>query len=118
MMGGRAAVLESADRADSNSAIREDVWVRVPPAVPLGSTPPCVSPGRFPCLGDRPYGAGEIASVLETPVAGVIAWDPGGVAALWAEGVTRRWAKSWLARSARATHDSLLEVVAPVEVRR
>lgn len=69
-------------------------------------------------VGDRPYGAGEIASVLETPVAGVIAWDPGGVAALWAEGVTRRWAKSWLARSARATHDSLLEVVAPVEVRR
>jgi hypothetical protein len=27
-------VLESADRADSNSAVRKDVWVQVPPAVP------------------------------------------------------------------------------------
>ena len=29
-----AAVLELADRADSNSAVREGMWVRVPPAVP------------------------------------------------------------------------------------
>jgi hypothetical protein len=29
-------VLESADRADSNSAVREDVWVRLPPAAPIG----------------------------------------------------------------------------------
>lgn len=27
-------MLESADRADSNSAVRKDVWVQVPPAVP------------------------------------------------------------------------------------
>ena len=27
-------MLELADRADSNSAVRKDVWVQVPPAVP------------------------------------------------------------------------------------
>ena len=55
-MGGRAAVLESADRADSNSAVREDVWVRVPPAVPLDIDASVRKPRAFPCLGDRPYG--------------------------------------------------------------
>lgn len=48
-------MLELADRADSNSAVREDMWVRVPPAVPgnhstelrcvvSGAPSPCVDP--------------------------------------------------------------------------
>lgn len=61
-------------------------------------------------VGDRPYGADEVAAALETAVAGVLAWDPGAVASLWAEGVTRRWHRSWLARSARATFDALVEI--------
>lgn len=69
-------------------------------------------------VGDQPYGASEVASVLEIPVAGAMAWDPGGVATLWAEGTSRRWAKSWLARSARATRENLLELVAPAEAAR
>lgn len=35
-------MLKSADRADSNSAVRKDVWVRVPPAAPE-------TPGDFEC---------------------------------------------------------------------
>ena len=62
-------------------------------------------------VGDRPYGADEVAAALETPVAGVMAWDAGAVGALWAEGATRRWHKSWLARSARVTFDGLLDLM-------
>jgi len=61
-------------------------------------------------VGDRPYGADEVAEALETPVAGIMAWDPGAVGALWAEGVTRRWHKSWLARSARDVFAGLLDL--------
>lgn len=52
-------------------------------------------------VGERPYGADEVAAVIETPVAGVLAWDPRGVASLWSEGPSRRWQRGWLARSAR-----------------
>lgn len=45
-----AAVLELADRADSNSAVREDVWVQVPPAVP----------NRPTCVATPPDGAGYV----------------------------------------------------------
>ena len=43
-----AAVLELAYRADSNSAVREDLWVRVPPAVPSHSA------DQFPCRAVPP----------------------------------------------------------------
>jgi hypothetical protein len=41
-------VLESADRADSNSAVRKDVWVQVPPAVPD------FEPAGIECLATPP----------------------------------------------------------------
>lgn len=43
-------MLESADRADSNSAVRKDVWVQVPPAVP---DPRMTTAGRAPALAWR-----------------------------------------------------------------
>jgi hypothetical protein len=54
-----AAVLELAYRADSNSAAREGLWVRVPPAVPdsfLGR-PPCVAlpPDDAACAKAPPF---------------------------------------------------------------
>src|SRR5207245_61280 len=57
----RAAVLESADRADSNSAVRKDVWVQVPPAVPpLGVSVDCLAtpPNVMACLQRGPLSAG------------------------------------------------------------
>jgi hypothetical protein len=56
-----AAVLESADRADSNSAVREDVWVQVPPAVPLlGASVDCLAtpPNVVACARRGSLGAG------------------------------------------------------------
>jgi len=46
-------VLELAYRADSNSAAREGLWVRVPPAVPGASTIECLAspPDPAHCLG-------------------------------------------------------------------
>jgi hypothetical protein len=52
-------VLELAYRADSNSAAREGLWVRVPPAVPPGYlTPDCVAapPDRSDCADARGLG--------------------------------------------------------------
>jgi hypothetical protein len=51
-------VLELADRADSNSAVREDVWVQVPPAVPLWSTPAClaIQPKPGSCADPEQFG--------------------------------------------------------------
>jgi hypothetical protein len=65
-------------------------------------------------VGDRPYAASEVAAALETPVAGVMAWDPSGVAALWANGASKRWQHSWLARSARNTFLALAEMASDV----
>ena len=57
-------MLEPADRADSNSAVRKDVWVRLPPAVPTISRPTCVAPSvRSSCVEDAGLGA-EYAYLL------------------------------------------------------
>jgi MinD-like ATPase involved in chromosome partitioning or flagellar assembly len=58
-------------------------------------------------VGDRPYGAEEVAAVLETPVVGALAWDPGGVAALWSDGISKHWQRGWLARSARTVFEAI-----------
>jgi Flp pilus assembly CpaE family ATPase len=67
-------------------------------------------------IGDRPYGPEEVANVLETPVVGALAWDPGAVGSLWAEGVSKRWTRSWLARSAAASLDVVAGPLVPREV--
>lgn len=61
-------------------------------------------------IGTKPYSPEEIAHHLGTPLAGSIAWDPRGAAALWSRGVSRAWLRSRLARSAAATLAGLLEI--------
>lgn len=51
-------------------------------------------------VGDRPYAPEEVAAHLDAPLAGVVAWDPRGVANLWNGGVSRGWLRAKLARSA------------------
>jgi MinD-like ATPase involved in chromosome partitioning or flagellar assembly len=52
-------------------------------------------------IGAKPYGAGEVAAAIDTPVVGVITWDPSGAQALLSGVSGRRWRRSQLARSAR-----------------
>lgn len=54
-------------------------------------------------VGTRPYRGDEIAEVVDAPVAGVLAWDPRGVGALWARGGRGRARRSWLIRTAGET---------------
>ena len=59
-------MLELADRADSNSAVRKDVWVQVPPAVPTpGSSLECLAtpPDPVACARRGPLAA-EYAYLL------------------------------------------------------
>jgi hypothetical protein len=67
-------------------------------------------------VGDRPYPAIEVAAALGVPVAGTIAFDPGGVNALLTSGVSRQWRRSWLARSAAETLTGLTHIGAGVTV--
>jgi hypothetical protein len=53
-------------------------------------------------VGTRPYPGDEIATVLDVPLGGVLAWDPRGATGLWADGAAGRRRRSWLARSAAA----------------
>jgi hypothetical protein len=67
-------------------------------------------------VGDRPYPAVEVAAALGIPIAGTLAFDPGGVNALLAGGVSRQWRRSWLARSATETLAGLTHIAAGVTV--
>lgn len=58
-------------------------------------------------VGDRPYSAGEVASVVGVPVAGVVPWDRRAVGLLAASGRVRAWSRTALARSARSTLEAL-----------
>jgi hypothetical protein len=63
-------------------------------------------------IGDEPYGPAEVAEVVQVPVLGLVAWDPRGVADLWASGATSRWLnRRPLGRSARRLLDALAEIV-------
>lgn len=50
-------------------------------------------------VGERPYDAEAVAGVLDLPLAGALAWDPRGAAALWARGATPAGSRSRLVRS-------------------
>jgi MinD-like ATPase involved in chromosome partitioning or flagellar assembly len=51
-------------------------------------------------VGQRPYAPEEVAAALDLPLAGGIAWDPRGAAALWAKGAVPGGLRSQLVRSA------------------
>lgn len=53
-------------------------------------------------VGERPYPVDEVAAAVGAPVAGTLAWDRHGLAALLRAGAGRAWARSALARSARS----------------
>jgi MinD-like ATPase involved in chromosome partitioning or flagellar assembly len=67
-------------------------------------------------VGDRPYPAIEVAAALGVPVAGTIAFDPGGVHALLTGGASRQWRRSWLARSSAETLAGLTHIATGVTV--
>jgi len=81
-----------------------DVWALVRP-----------TPVVVVTVGAQPYGLREVAAALGVFPAGSLAWDPRGVAALWAEQAgprrIRRWPSSSLARSARQVLAALVGVV-------
>jgi MinD-like ATPase involved in chromosome partitioning or flagellar assembly len=60
--------------------------------------------------GDRPYSSDEVSAVLNTPVAGVLPWDPRGVAELVERGITKAWARSTLANAATGLAAALAQV--------
>lgn len=62
-------------------------------------------------VGNRPYPPEQVASYLDVPLGGALAWDPRGTTSLWAHGVTKVWLRSSLARSARDALASLGELV-------
>jgi hypothetical protein len=64
-------------------------------------------------VGTRPYSGDEIATAVDVPLAGVVAWDPRGVTGLWAHGERGRGRRSWLARSATVALDGM-EAQVPV----
>ena len=65
-------------------------------------------------VGDRPYGAEEVAATMQVPVAGVVAWDPGIAAVLTgAQGVIRDLRRSPLVRSAATLAERLAADRAP-----
>ncbi len=51
-------------------------------------------------VGLRPYAPDEVAAALDLPLAGGIAWDPRGAAALWAKGAVPGGLRSPLVRTA------------------
>jgi MinD-like ATPase involved in chromosome partitioning or flagellar assembly len=67
-------------------------------------------------VGARPYPGDEIAAALDAPLAGVVAWDPRGVMAMWARGERGRGRRSWLARSASAVLGGLEAQVPPARM--
>jgi hypothetical protein len=62
-------------------------------------------------VGARPYPGDEIAAAVDAALAGVLAWDPRGVTAMWARGERARGRQSWLARSASETLEGLEALV-------
>ncbi len=58
-------------------------------------------------IGDRGYSPQEIASELDVPVVGSIAWDPRGAHALVTGGASRWWRRSAHGRSIRSLVDAL-----------
>lgn len=67
-------------------------------------------------VGDRPYGPAEVAGVGGVPVAGVVALDRRGLAAL-VSGGGRAWERSALARSARTVLGAVRSLAAAEGVR-
>jgi hypothetical protein len=64
-------------------------------------------PATVVLVGTKPYGAAEIAAAIDTPVAGVMTWDPSGARALHSGGSGRSLRRSRLARSARVVLTNL-----------
>ena len=59
-------------------------------------------------VGDRPYGADEVAATMQVVVAGVVAWDPRTAEVLTgAQGVIRDLRRSPLVRSAATLAERL-----------
>ncbi|MGH9222267.1 MAG: hypothetical protein ACRD2W_00335, partial [Acidimicrobiales bacterium] len=59
-------------------------------------------------VGDRPYGADEVAATMQVPVAGEVAWDPRTAEVLTgAQGVIRDLRRSPLVRSAATLAERL-----------
>ena len=59
-------------------------------------------------VGTRPYAGEDVAAALDLPLAGVMAWDPRGVAAHWTpSGRSSRRSRSWLSRSAAVVAEGL-----------
>ena len=75
------------------------------PLVEMAPAPICVV-----VVGDVPQPPTEVAKHLGVPLAGVMAWDPRAVSALWAAGATRSWSRGRLARSATATLAHVMEL--------
>ena len=63
--------------------------------------------GRLLLVGDTPYGPGEVESALEVPVAGFVAFDPVGAAALSGDGGSSSVRRSRLVRSVATLADQL-----------
>lgn len=61
-------------------------------------------------VGRKPYRPDEIASHLDLPLGGALAWDPRGAAALWSGGAGRRWSRTSLGRSAATTAAHLADL--------
>ena len=67
-------------------------------------------------VGLRPYAPDEVAAALDLPLAGGIAWDPRGAAALWAKGAVPGGLRSPLVRTAAralVAIEALVPVPAP-----
>jgi len=57
--------------------------------------------------GDRPYSRDEVAAAVGAPVAGVLPWDPRGVADLVERGIGRAWLRTPLSMAAAELVESL-----------
>jgi len=64
-------------------------------------------------VGTKPYRPEEVASHLDLPLAGALAWDPRGAGTLWAAGVSRGWTRTLLARSAAQVWANLFDIASP-----
>ncbi|HEX6419018.1 MAG TPA: hypothetical protein VFZ77_11000 [Acidimicrobiales bacterium] len=61
------------------------------------------SPVAAVVVGHRPYAPEAVAGALDLPLAGALAWDRRGAAALWARGAEPAGVRSQLVRSAART---------------
>ena len=67
-------------------------------------------------VGDRPYGAAEVARELGVTAVTVVAHDPRAIQAMWSGGRSRTLGRSAFARSVRALADDLERALLPERV--